>query len=69
MEHPGHTIRDAREAQGLSLQELARRSGTNASYLSKVERGQRMPTRHWLKSVTDALGEHLAQRWSGQASA
>lgn len=50
-----------REAQELSLRELARLSGTSPSYLSLVERGIRdNPSERWLRAVTDALGKHMA---------
>lgn len=50
-----------REAQNLGLNDLARRAGVSASYLSQVEQGKKAPTKRWLKSVTTALGEHLAE--------
>lgn len=56
----GPAIRKLRTAQRLSLRELARLAEVEASYLSQVERGLRHPSERWLKSVTDALGEHLA---------
>jgi transcriptional regulator with XRE-family HTH domain len=49
-----------RQAQELSLSELARLAEVQKSYLSKVERGIAEPSPRWLKSVTDALGSHLA---------
>ena len=49
-----------REAQNLSLSELARLAEVQKGYLSRVERGLAEPTPRWLKSVTDALGKHLA---------
>lgn len=49
-----------RRAQKLSLRELARLADVEPGYLSQVERGLREPTARWLKSVTDALGKHLA---------
>lgn len=60
MGNAGTAIRRLRNAQGLSLRELARLAGVEASYLSQVERGLREPSVRWMKSVTDALGEHLA---------
>lgn len=49
-----------RKAQGLSLRELARIAEVEPGYLSQVERGLRDPSPRWLKSITDALGKHLA---------
>lgn len=48
-----------REAQGLTLRELASLSGTSFAYLSKVEREQAVPTGRWLRDVVDALAEHV----------
>lgn len=48
-----------REAQGLTLRQLADLSGTSFSYLSQVERGDKAPTRRWLADVTDALARNL----------
>lgn len=50
-----------REAQGLGINELAGMAGVNASYLSQVERELKSPSKRWLRSVTDALGKHLAE--------
>lgn len=49
-----------REAQDLSLRELARLADVEPGYLSQVERGIKEPTPRWLASVTSALGRHLS---------
>lgn len=48
-----------REAQGLTLRDLAALSETSYSYLSLVERAERTPTAAWLRLVTDALATHM----------
>lgn len=48
-----------REAQGLTLRQLADLSGTSFSYLAGVERQKRKPTDRWLRDVTDALAKHM----------
>lgn len=48
-----------REAQGLTLRQLATMADTSASYIAQVERGEREPSRRWLASVTDALARNL----------
>lgn len=48
-----------REAQGLTLRQLADLSGTSYSYLSGVELTNRTPTERWLRDVTDALAKHM----------
>lgn len=62
MTHPGSAIRAMREAQGLTLRQLAERSETSFSYLSLVEREKRIPTDRWLRDVTDALAKHMLER-------
>lgn len=62
MTHPGPAIRAMRQAQGLTLQDLAERAGTSYSYLSQVEREGRTPTDRWLRDVTDALAKHMLAR-------
>jgi predicted transcriptional regulator len=62
MTHPGSAIRAMREAQGLTLRDLADLSDASYSYLSLVERGERTPTDRWLRDVTDALAKHMLSR-------
>ena len=59
MTHPGTAIRAMREAQGLTLRQLADMSETSFSYLSLVEREKREPTDRWLRDVTDALAKYM----------
>jgi ribosome-binding protein aMBF1 (putative translation factor) len=57
------TLRREREARGLSLADLADRSGMDKAALSRLENGQQMnPTVHTLARYARALGTHL--RWS-----
>lgn len=49
-----------RKAQNLSIRELARLADVDHSMLSRVERGEVDPSARWLKEVTTALGQHLA---------
>lgn len=60
-----------REAQGLSIRELARRAEVDHSYLSRFEAGrlETEPSRRWLRAVTDALAVHALQdRLDGRAA-
>ncbi|WP_431512477.1 helix-turn-helix domain-containing protein [Variovorax sp. DAIF25] len=50
-----------RQAQGLSLAELAERSGVSKAMISKVERAQSSPTAVLLGRVAAGLGVPLAQ--------
>lgn len=55
----GLALRVMREAQGLTLRQLAEKAGVNFAYLSQVERGERTPNPRWLRSVLDALADNL----------
>lgn len=48
-----------RQAQGLTLRQLAASAKTSPSYIAQVERGEREPSDRWLASVTDALARNL----------
>lgn len=54
----GPTVREIREAAGISLRELARRLGWSAAYVSDIELGRRNPpgraTQVW--AWADAIG-------------
>ena len=56
----GHAVRVMRRAQGLTLRQLAERSGTSHSYLSQVERGDKVASPEWLRAVLDALTDNLS---------
>jgi transcriptional regulator with XRE-family HTH domain len=55
----GDAIRVLRTSQGLTLRQLADLAGISWTYLSQVERGDRVPTKRWLSVVTDALSRNL----------
>lgn len=55
----GSALRVMREAQGLTLRQLAEKAGVNHAYLSQVERGDKTPNPRWLRSVLDALADNL----------
>jgi transcriptional regulator with XRE-family HTH domain len=62
MTHAGRSIRAVRTGLGLSLNQLAREAGVNASQLSKVERGIKEPSDRWLRDVKEALVKHMSER-------
>lgn len=45
-----------REAQGKSLRELAKRTGYDKAYISRVERGLQRPTVDFLRTIGRELG-------------
>jgi len=59
------TLRDLRKAAGLTLIDLASRSGLAASTLSKIENGQMSPTYDTILSLAEGLDVDIAQLVSG----
>jgi transcriptional regulator with XRE-family HTH domain len=57
----GHRVRALREAMGLSLRDLAERSGVSAPMLSQVERGETSPTLHVAARIAAGLDLRLSQ--------
>jgi transcriptional regulator with XRE-family HTH domain len=51
----GNRIRTFRQERGLTLEQLADRSGISPSYLSTIERGLKKPSVPILKDIADAL--------------
>jgi XRE family transcriptional regulator, regulator of sulfur utilization len=58
---PGTRIRALREAMGLSLRDLAERSGVSAPMLSQVERGETSPTLAVAEKIAAGLELTLSQ--------
>lgn len=52
----GDVLRRARHQRGLTLAELARRSGISLAYLSEIERGHKEASSEILSDVCGALG-------------
>ncbi|MEU0436103.1 XRE family transcriptional regulator [Streptomyces sp. NPDC006290] len=57
----GHNIRAARQAQDLSLRELARRVGISASALSQIETGKTRASAKTAYEIAQQLGVTLAE--------
>jgi transcriptional regulator with XRE-family HTH domain len=55
------TVRTARRAQGLSTEDLARRSGVSRAMIGKVERGEAQATAALLGRLSAALGMTLSE--------
>ena len=51
----GKRIREIRNAQGISLEELSFKAGLNAAHLGQIERGLRNPTIETLEQIATAL--------------
>ena len=57
----GPRVKALREAGGLSLRDLAERSGVSAPMLSQVERGETIPTLHVAARIASGLELRLSQ--------
>src|SRR2546421_10048949 len=57
----GPRVRALREAEGLSLRDLAERSGVSAPMLSQVERGETSPTLAVASRIASGLELKLSQ--------
>ncbi len=51
-----------RQAQKLSLRQLADRAGVSSAYLSLVENELREPTQRWVRDVEEALAKHILEK-------
>lgn len=52
----GQFIRDKRKEFGITLRELSKESGISFSHLSKIERGEHMPSKETIETIADSLG-------------
>jgi transcriptional regulator with XRE-family HTH domain len=62
-------VRELRDAQGLSLDALAERSGVSRSNISLIERGQSSPTATVLDKLSTGLGVTVASLFEAGAAA
>lgn len=65
----GQRLRSAREEQGLSLREVARRLDISASALSQIETGKSRPSVKTLYAIVSELGLSMDQLFADGASA
>jgi transcriptional regulator with XRE-family HTH domain len=63
----GDDIRQLRKARGLTLQDLADKTGKSIGFLSQVERNLTKPSVGALQDISDALGVHIG--WFFQVDA
>lgn len=54
-------LRSFRKASGLSMREVARRSGVSAAYISKIEQGQANPTVGVVERIEKVLNSRGSQ--------
>ena len=57
----GPAIRRLRQEKGLTLAQLAERSGLSIGHLSQVERGLSTPTIRQLQAISAAMGEQIGR--------
>jgi transcriptional regulator with XRE-family HTH domain len=55
----GQVLREAREAQGGRLVDVAERAGISPQYLSEIERGRKEPSSEMIAAVSGALNISL----------
>ncbi len=60
----GQVIRVLRNERGTTLESLAFEAGTDASNLSRIERGVQQPTEDGLKAIAAALGTSVAAMYA-----
>lgn len=52
----GEALRQARQVKALTLRSLAQQTGVSASFLGRIERGERVPSGHVLRKLAEPLG-------------
>lgn len=57
--YSGQILRDIRKEAGLTLTEVADRIGTNKSYISRIERGEIIPSVCVFYRIVSALGRQV----------
>jgi transcriptional regulator with XRE-family HTH domain len=55
----GQTIKDLRSRRGLTLDQVAEKSGCTPGFLSQIERNKALPSVTTLYSIAEALGVHV----------
>ena len=63
----GERIRQAREARGLTMADLARSAGLSPGAISRIERGERAPGSATLQRLAQALGIAPGALMDGEA--
>ncbi len=58
----GATIREMRTGAGLTLKAVASNAGTSIAYLSKVERGEYLPSREYAVRVLNFITSYEMSR-------
>lgn len=66
MENP---VKTAREAAGLTQEELAKETELTQGYISQIERGERIPSIKTLRKISAVLGVHPASLLSEETKA
>ena len=57
---PGEQVREMREAQALTLDNVADAVGISSPYLSRIETGRQLPARKTFRAIADQLSEKPA---------
>ncbi len=62
----GTLIKRARERQGLTIEELGKRTGITPHYLATIEQGERDPSFSTMCAIAEGLGVSLGEMVSGE---
>lgn len=63
------SLKSHRASQSLTIEQLAKRSGVSRGMISKIERGEAMPTTSILGKLAEALDVSISQMIGGQQGA
>lgn len=66
--HFGSLLHNEREQRGLTLKQVAEKSGLSVSYLSDIENGRTVPSIEALHNLTAAYGEQLSIGWKREGA-
>lgn len=61
MQTLGEKVQELRNGKGISMRELARRTGISSSFLGEIEAGRRYPKEAYLAAIAKELGVNASE--------
>ena len=61
MQTLGEKMQELRNGKGISMRELARRTGISSSFMAEIEAGRRFPKEAFLSAIAKELGANVAE--------
>jgi len=61
MQTLGEKMQELRNGKGISMRELARRTGISSSFMAEIEAGRRYPKEAFLAAIAKELGANVAE--------